>query len=123
MAVSEPEVGKLYTLIVFAMVRKQVLYGVVESQWYNEIPSPRLLLLSEATCLAKRRSDLFNGLTTSTVAWLVVSTVQKKYGWWLGYPQQKTCVFIYIYICVACSLKTVKFNMANKPIWNDLDML
>ena len=30
---SEPEVGKLYTLNVFAMVRKQVLYGVVESQW------------------------------------------------------------------------------------------
>ena len=115
--------GKLYTLNVFAMVRKQVLYGVVESQWYNEIPSPRLLLLSEATCLAKRRSDLFNGLTTSTVAWLVVSTVQKKCEWWLGYPQ-KIHVYIYIlYTYVACSLKTVKFNMANKPIWNDLDML
>ena len=84
--------------------------------------NPKLQWYNEATCLAKRRSDLFNGLTTSTVAWLVVSTVQKKYGWWLGYPQKNTCVFTYN-IYVACSLKTVKFNMANKLIWNDLDML
>ena len=46
------------------------------------------------TC-GSRRSDLFR-LTTSTVVWLVVSTLQKKCGWSLGYPQKRTCIW-----CVA----------------------